>query len=595
MNRQPVLIMLVFFVLGIFIGEFFPGGTPFICYFITLIIGVIGTSVFISNRFLIKFRSYFLGLFFLLAGYTFHLSNNHSKELKLNHEKQNFVFVLNKKLKSNAKYNRYEVNVVSIERDKQTPSFLVILSISKEQPQLDFEHIYKASAYLNEIQSPENDFQFDYAKYLSRRNIFYQAFVKDEILVAPKSDLTLTEKIKQSRLEVLNKIDESKLTLRVKSFLKGIILADRTEMDEEIAQDFNRSGLVHLLAISGTHFAIIFGALLLFLKPFFSVKQKRKPIIISLIMIWFFAVFIDFGSSVLRSCIMITVYYIFILLERKPDLLHSLSLAAFIILILDSHQLFDVGFQLSFMAVLGIYAFNSSLLKYFPRPKNKIQELLFQVFTVSTSAQLATFPLIVYYFHQYSFVSIFANLIILPFSEIIIIFSLIMTLLYGFGFKIQMLSFVYEKMVEFLLQAIHFFASWENLLVENISFSFLEVLIAFGVLYCLKVFLQRKTVSNGLLFSFSFLILMSCSVLLNVYYQQKEEVLLVQDYNQTVLIQKNKNKVLFWTYPEENKEKLTRQIFIPYLNSRRVQEYEVHFISQDTDEVEINGRSISLR
>ena len=487
------------------------------------------------------------------------------------------------------------MNVVSIERDKQTPSFLVILSISKEQPQLDFEHIYKASAYLNEIQSPENDFQFDYAKYLSRRNIFYQAFVKDKILVAPKSDLTLTEKIKQSRLKVLNKIDESKLTLRVKSFLKGIILADRTEMDEEIAQDFNRSGLVHLLAISGTHFAIIFGALLLFLKPFFSVKQKRKPIIISLIMIWFFAVFIDFGSSVLRSCIMITVYYIFILLERKPDLLHSLSLAAFIILILDSHQLFDVGFQLSFMAVLGIYAFNSSLLKYFPRPKNKIQELLFQVFTVSTSAQLATFPLIVYYFHQYSFVSIFANLIILPFSEIIIIFSLIMTLLYGFGFKIQMLSFVYEKMVEFLLKAIHFFASWENLLVENISFSFLEVLIAFGVLYCLKVFLQRKTFSNGLLFSFSLLILMSCSVLLNVYYQQKEEVLLVQDYNQTVLIQKNKNKVLFWTYPEENKEKLTRQIFIPYLNSRRVQEYEVHFISQDTDEVEINGRSISLR
>lgn len=595
MNRQPVLIMLVFFVLGIFIGEFFPGGIPFIYYFITFIIGVIVTSVFISNRFLIKFRSYLLGLFFLLVGYTFHLSNSHSKELKLNHEKQNFVFVLNKKLKSNAKYNRYEVNVISLERDKQTPSFLVVLSISKEQPQLDFEHIYKASTYLNEIQSPENDFQFHYAKYLSRRNIFYQAFVKDEILVAPKSDLTLTEKIKQSRLEVLNKIDESKLTLRVKSFLKGIILADRTEMDEEIAQDFNRSGLVHLLAISGTHFAIIFGALLLFLKPFFSVKQKRKPIIISLILIWFFAVFIDFGSSVLRSCIMITVYYIFILLERKPDLLHSLSLAAFIILILDSHQLFDVGFQLSFMAVLGIYAFNSSLLKYFPRPKNKIQELLFQVFTVSTSAQLATFPLIVYYFHQYSFVSIFANLIILPFSEIIIIFSLIMTLLYGFGFKIQMLSFVYEKMVEFLLQAIHFFASWENLLIENISFSFLEVLIAFGVLYCLKVFLQRKTVSNGLLFSFSFLILMSCSVLLNVYYQQKEEVLLVQNYNQTVLIQKNKNKVLFWTYPEENKEKLTRQIFIPYLNSRRVQEYEVHFISQDTDEVEINGRSISLR
>ena len=129
-----------------------------------------------------------------------------------------------------------------------------------------------------------------------------------------------------------------------------------------------------------------------------------------------------------RSCLMLTFYYIMVLLQRKPDLLHSMALAGLIILMLDTQQLFDIGFQLSFLAVFGIYWLNRPILNCLPKARNNIHDFFLQVVSVTLSAQLITLPLILYYFHQFSFISVIANLIIVPLSEIIILFSLLMVL-----------------------------------------------------------------------------------------------------------------------------------------------------------------------
>lgn len=595
MNRQPVLIMLIFFILGIIIRDVFPETIKGLLYLEILIMSLLFLSIFFQNRLLVKLRVFLLGLFFFLVGIEIHQFNKASKQLNIGEENHNFVFVLRKKLKSTPKYQRYEVDVLSMEKHKFIKPFPILLSFPKDEPGLDYQHYYQARGYINSVLPPKNDFQFDYAKYLSRKGIFHQSFVNEGITNAPRVKLGFLEKIKQKRLNVLKNIDASNLPLQVISFLKGIILADRTEMDEAVTEDFNKSGLVHFLAISGTHFAIIFGALLLFFKPLFSAQQRRIPILISLILIWLFAVFIDFGSSVVRSCIMITVYYIFILLERKPDLLHSLSLAGFIILLMDSQQLFDIGFQLSFVAVLGIYAFNSSLLKYFPPPKNKFQNILFQVFTVSISAQLSTAPLILFYFHQYSFISILANLVILPFSEIIILFSFLMTILYGIGFQLDILSMLYQKVVEVLLELIHFFASQKPFFFEQIPFGLLEVMVAFVILYYLKLWMQKTILFNFSRLIFVLLLFVGLRSVLNIHHQKKDEVLRVQNFKQTVLIQKTKHRAVFWISSDENFSKLTTYLIHPYLNSRRIKSYEIKTIPKGANEALINGEVLSLQ
>ena len=91
-----------------------------------------------------------------------------------------------------------------------------------------------------------------------------------------------------------------------------------------------------------------------------------------------FAVFIDYGSSVVRSCLMLTFYYVMILLQRKPDLLHSMALSGLIILIADTQQLFDIGFQLSFLAVFGIYWLNRPVLNCLPKARNSVHDFFFR-------------------------------------------------------------------------------------------------------------------------------------------------------------------------------------------------------------------------
>lgn len=237
------------------------------------------------------------------------------------------------------------------------------------------------------------------------------------------------------------------MSAKSKAFLKGIILADRTEIDPETVKDFNRSGLVHFLAISGTHIVVIFGIFYFLFVQLLPLKFRKYAVIVSLVFIWLFAGFIGFGSSVLRSCIMLSVYFIYILLQRKPDLLHALALSAFIILLSDTHQIFDIGFQLSFIAVLGIFWLNQPILKYFPKQDNYFKRLLFNTISISLSAQLATLPLVLLYFHQFSFISIIANFFIVPFSEIIIVFSFVLTAIIAVGMNISVINTIYDAMI----------------------------------------------------------------------------------------------------------------------------------------------------
>lgn len=169
---------------------------------------------------------------------------------------ENIVFKISKKLNSTDKNKKYEA-IVQIGKE----TFNSIVLIPKNSKEFDFEHYYKAKAYVSQPQSPQYDFQFDYAKYLHRKKIFYQCFINDEVSSATRNDLSFAEKIRQKRLNVLNEINHSEMSPKSQEFLKGIILADRTEIDSETLQDFNRSGLVHFLAISGTHVVVIFGML----------------------------------------------------------------------------------------------------------------------------------------------------------------------------------------------------------------------------------------------------------------------------------------------------------------------------------------------
>lgn len=590
LHKQPLLILVICFILGILFQEkMVLAGMIF--YMIIVICLIILVVICFHSYFLHKTKAFLLGLLFFGAGIILHYHNTFSSDVSsFVNKKETVTFKISQKLNTTEKYKKYE-GTGQIENI----NFNSVFYVPKDSKELDFIHYYKADAYITQPKAPQYDFQFEYKKYLKRKHIEYQAYVLKEIQSTERDDLTPTDKLHQYRFKVLKDIDKTGMSGKTKEFLKGIILADRTEIDEGTVQDFNKSGMVHFLAISGTHIVVIFGMFYFLLIRFIPLKFRKYAVILSLAFIWLFAAFIGFGNSVLRSCIMLSVYFIFVLLQRKPDLFHSLALSAFFILIGDTQQFFDVGFQLSFLAVLGIYWLNQPLLKYFPKQDSYLKKLLFNTITISLSAQLATLPLVLYYFHQFSFISIIANIVIVPFSEIIIVFSFLMTALVSCGIDFELMNVVYDFVIQILLKMIHWFAEVDVLFFENIPMNGLEVFIVFVVLYLLRSVILKFNLKNssGLIMAvIVFLIIRTGS---NVFENQKEEVLIHTFGKNNLISIKRGERACFWISDMENKDKVLQFVVKPYCSSRRIHHFEIKTFSNSVQKVVFRNKIYDLK
>ncbi|WP_348521273.1 ComEC/Rec2 family competence protein [Chryseobacterium gallinarum] len=538
-------------------------------------------SLFFHSYFLHVIRNILLGILFFIMGIILHFYNTFLPEAgEIAKDRIEIIFKISRKLNSNEKSRKYEGTVKADNR-----LFHSLIYIPKENQTLDFKHFYKTKAYVVQPKAPLYDFQFNYARYLNRKNISYQCYTSSEISSVENTDPDGMDKVRQLRLDALKKIDAAAMSGKAKEFLKGIILADRTDMDPDTIQDFSKAGLMHLLAISGTHIVVIFGIFYFMLRRFSPLSKRRYSIIASLVFIWLFAALIGFGNSVLRSCMMLNIYFVYVILQRKPDLLHSLGLSALIILMLDTQQLFDIGFQLSFVAVLGIFWLNQPLLRYFPIQDNYFKKLIFNTISISLSAQLATLPLVLYYFHQFSMVSIVANFVIVPFSEIIIVLSFLMTVLIALNINPDFVSNMYDVVIHLVLKLIHWFAKADFLFFENISMNLIEVLLVFVIVYLSRSFIIKTNFKNTARLMMAVLAFLMIRTGFDIFENKKEEILFYTFGKTKIFSVKRGDKVCFWISDMGDQEKIQRFIINPYCYSRRLSDFQIKTFPQTVQKV----------
>jgi competence protein ComEC len=582
LKKQPFLVLLIALILGIIFQDYFNLTSPII-YLLLAVSFLSLFFTFLKSLYIQRFRNIFLIIsVFCLGVFILKMHKYESPNTSLN-KKENLYFSLDKKLNSTEKNRRYEVKFY-----KDKSDFNAILTIPKSHSEIDFSHFYQAEVYIQKTEAPYADFIFNYQKYLARKNIFYVAYLPRILKQSSERKLTFLEKIKSERLRILDIITKSSLDKKSASFLKGIILADRTEMDAETVSDFQNSGLIHLLAISGTHIGIIFGVIYFIFLRIFPVKFRNYAIILSLISIWAFAIFIGLGNSVVRSCIMISTYMIYLLLRRKPDLLHALSLAGLIILITSPQQIFDVGFQLSFCAVLGIYWLNKPILDKIPRSKFKVLNFLYGILVITIAAQISTLPVVIYYFHQFSFVSILANLIVIPLAEIIITFSLFLTIIFGLNLNFIWLNSFYDLLILNLLKLTHWFASLDFAMNKNIDLSILEVCILVFACCFFGIFFKKMNWRNSINFSLALLLFIFARFIINFNAYRKQEIVTHYYFKKQFLSIKNGENILFLLPKECDLPKLEKYIINPYLTSRRSKIYEVKYYPKNVNSVKIN-------
>ena len=247
------------------------------------------------------------------------------------------------------------------------------------------------------------------------------------------------------------------------AIIAAMTLGDKSYLSKEQKNDFSAAGSSHLLALSGLHLSILIGVLLL-LFP----KNRWQSQLFILLAIWAFVILVGMSASVVRSAIMLSLCMLMHIADRKGFSLNSLSFAAILMLLCNPQSLFDVGFQMSCMAVMGIILLT-------PNIHNKVGSILL----VSLSAQIATLPLTLYYFGQWSCYGIFLSLLVIPLSTIILYGMLGVYLLLPFSASAQKLYIVVEEMVEILNQVVSSVASLPGAMISHVYISKFQVFLLY--------------------------------------------------------------------------------------------------------------------
>ena len=215
-----------------------------------------------------------------------------------------------------------------------------------------------------------------------------------------------------------------------------------------------RTGTIHILVVSGFNVGIVALIIILLLK-LIRIPRKIRPAITILCLIVYCLV-TGASNPVVRATVMAVIFLLGYLLEREPDIYNSLSLAVIFILAFNPRQLFDIGFQLSFVSVLSLVYIYPGIKALFPieLPKVKCLNFIIDGCLVSFSCWLGTMGFIAYYFRFFSPVTVLANLIIVPLATLITLcgFSLILVSLFLPSLAVSLAS-TSELLVAFLLQS----------------------------------------------------------------------------------------------------------------------------------------------
>lgn len=261
------------------------------------------------------------------------------------------------------------------------------------------------SARAMPTEPPKNPRAFDYQRYLHYRNLHYQAFVRDSGafgLIDRGHGNWLRRTAYAWRERLLLVLREYFPTQDEYAVASALLLGYKEDLSEELRTTYAQTGSMHALAVSGTHVGLVYAALYFLIRriPWRGGWKRWGDTLLVLLGIWVFALITGASPSVMRASMMFTLFLAGKALYRQASTWNVLGAAAFILLLYNPYNLFDLGFQLSFAAVAGIVGIMPVLQRYSPRLPRWL-EGAWAVLLVGIAAQLGTLPLSLYYFHQF--------------------------------------------------------------------------------------------------------------------------------------------------------------------------------------------------
>ncbi len=397
---------------------------------------------------------------------------NHYLNFAHDHEFNSLELVLREQFKTTAKNERFVATVQTI--NGRSSQGLLLLNIKKDslaQP-LVIGSVINLQSNFGGYQPPRNPGQFDYAGYLKNKNIASQIYCsRNEMLICDKVHKNVWYYAAKIRNTMLTNLRLSGFKERELNVLAALILGQQQDIAREILRDYQYAGAVHILSVSGLHVGLILLFINIIMRPLPNTRTGSLfKIVILLGSLWCFAILAGLSPSVVRSVTMFSFVAIGMHLRRSTNIFHTLLVSVFLILLFQPSFLMDVGFQLSYVALFFI-VWLQPLFASLWQPKNTIVKYLWDIVTVSFAAQIGTFPLSVYYFHQFAGLFFVTNLLIIPFLSVIMAIGVTVAIIAMFGTVPFGLALVLEKCIFILNGIIAKIASFDQFVLRDIPFN----------------------------------------------------------------------------------------------------------------------------
>lgn len=394
---------------------------------------------------------------------------------------------------------------------------LAYFQIDSSSLKLSYGDAIQFYSKIKRIAIADNPYGFDPSAYYGNKGIFYQVYIKnDSWKLEPDfiSTGSLTKYLIAWRKNLTAIFDYYlKTTPNENAVASALVLGARSSFSNELKNAYADTGATHILSVSGLHVGLVATLLGWILSSLKSKKNKLKSItrdsVILILAIWFYALLSGASPSVLRSAVMFSFIVFGRIFDQKISIYNSLAASAFFLLCWDPALIWDIGFQLSYLALVGIVIFYPFIYKkiYF---KNKILDWTWNITAVSVAAQLITFPLSLYYFHQFPVYFWLSGIIVIPISTValyvgiaLLAFSWVPGLNFFLGFLLW-LSLALMNSIIFLIEALPFavisgywIENWEMILLYIVIFTAFLGLLKNEFRYVLTALLLLVIVSSN--------------------------------------------------------------------------------------------------
>ncbi|SFN96854.1 competence protein ComEC [Paenimyroides ummariense] len=438
-------------------------------------------------------------------------------------------------LKSNAYSHRMYANLLS---QKDQPKVLVTFSNKLDIPKVGT--VYKLVGTIKKVAEPRNLYDFNYSEYLRLRNIHYQITSYHEPFKI-KEEKSFQSIIISGRDYLTAQFSKLGYSEKTQGFIQALLFGIKTNLNDEIQQQFKDFGILHVLAVSGMHVVLLFSTISYVLRKLRLSKNVITVILIVFLLI--FSLMAGFSGSVVRAALMCLMTIVGTLTGRRIHTINLLVGSMLLILLFEPNYLFDVGFQLSYLAVFSI-VFCYRVIQHYFTFKNWILNYFGQLIGVSLVAQLGVLPLSIYYFKQIPLLFLIGNIIAIPITSFLLCAWFIQMVLSLISVEVlALITPILSWISTFCFDSLSRLSDYFSIKTIDFHFGILQTILALLMVFTIFWFFQKKKLYKVYVF-LSIVILFQLITLQNVIEnKRKEEIVVMSDADNVVILNKVGSKI----------------------------------------------------